>query len=236
MKDTVYEATEEQYGYTRSQCARCGYYEDTITSCKIRLDEKGNKVSVHEGVAVEDSESQSDCTRPGTRKYKCKICKKTYEVEIPEILPAKEHTWEINVGDEATCEETGTKTCSVCGAREEIPALGHNMVEDPENSQEASYDEKGIKAYKCSNPDCEETNEVYTQRKHQDGSAVLTVGTKSVSVKESSLLPGSEGLYFKFTPTATKGVIDSGMGLNPPSEHEEDRRSNLSVPAQAAPS
>ena len=53
MKDTVYEATEEQYGYTRSQCARCGYYEDTITSCKIRLDEKGNKVSVHEGVAVE---------------------------------------------------------------------------------------------------------------------------------------------------------------------------------------
>lgn len=204
MKDTVYEATEEQYGYTRSQCARCGYYEDTITSCKIRLDEKGNKVSVHEGVAVEDSESQSDCTRPGTRKYKCKICKKTYEVEIPEILPAKEHTWEINVGDEATCEETGTKTCSVCGAREEIPALGHNMVEDPENSQEASYDEKGIKAYKCSNPDCEETNEVYTQRKHQDGPAVLTVGTKSVSVKESSLLPGSEGLYFKFTPTATK--------------------------------
>ena len=59
MKDTVYEATEEQYGYTRSQCARCGYYEDTITSCKIRLDEKGNKVSVHEGVAVEDSESQT---------------------------------------------------------------------------------------------------------------------------------------------------------------------------------
>ena len=160
MKDTVYEATEELYGYTRSQCARCGYYEDTITSCKIRLDEKGNKVSVHEGVAVEDSESQPDCTRPGTRKYKCKICKKTYKVEIPEILPAKEHTWEINVGDEATCEKTGTKTCSVCGAREVIPALGHNMVEDPENSQEASYDEKGIKAYKCSNPDCEETNEV----------------------------------------------------------------------------
>ena len=63
---------------------------------------------------------------------------------------------------------------------------------------------KALKLTSVPNPDCEETDEVYTQRKHQDGSAVLTVGTKSVSVKKSSLLPGSEGLYFKFTPTATK--------------------------------
>lgn len=93
LKDTAYEPTEDSYGYIRSECSRCGYHKDTVTSCKVRTDENGNKISVHEAVAVPDSESQSDCTKPGTRKYKCSICKKTYEVEIPEELPAKEHTW-----------------------------------------------------------------------------------------------------------------------------------------------
>ena len=210
MVTTEYPPTESSYGYTRAKCSRCGYYEDTITSCKIRLDEDGKPVSVHEGEAIANSESQPVCTRPGTRKYKCKLCKKIYEVEIPDKLPAKEHTWTILEGDEASCEEPGTRTCSVCNETETIPATGHKMVRDEEKSQPASYAEKGVEASKCQNQGCDETEETYTQRLFKKGSFALSTGAKNVSVSESSIPEGADGIYYPFTPKETKLYYVSG--------------------------
>ena len=42
---------------------------------------------------------------------------------VPFELRKSKHTWKVT--KKATCTSGGTRTCSVCGATEETPALGH---------------------------------------------------------------------------------------------------------------
>ena len=205
MKETKYAPTESSYGYTHSECSRCGYYVDTITSCKVRIVD-GKEVFEHEGTPISGSESQEDCTKPGTRKYKCTLCKRTYEKAIPEELPAKEHTWVVEKGDEATCEEDGLKSCTVCKTTEVIAKLGHKKVKDEANSRPATYDEKGVNAYKCSNEGCEQTWEEYTKRLC-DYKGTIAVGSKALNIPEGK---NAHGYYYKFSPAATKNYFVTG--------------------------
>ena len=205
MKDTEYKPTETSYGYTHSECSRCGYYVDTITSCKVRIVD-GKEVFEHEGTPISGSENQADCEKPGTRKYKCRLCKRIYEVEIPEELPKREHNWTVAEGDAATCEEDGVRSCTLCGKTETIPKLGHKWVKDEANSKAATYEEKGITVYKCSNTGCEETKEEYTKRLRME-KGTLTTGSKYLNIADGT---NNYGFYYKFTPTATKNYFVTG--------------------------
>lgn len=205
MRDTAHEATENSYGYTRSECSRCHYYVDTITSCKVRIVD-GKKVYEHEGTPIADSDSQPDCEKVGTRKYKCRLCKKIYEVEIPEELPAKEHNWTVLEGDEASCDEAGVKTCEVCGKTETMPKLGHQWIKDEENSRAATYEEKGVNAWKCSRTGCEEVKEEYIKRLRNE-KGTLSVGSKYLSIPDGK---NTYGFYYKFTPAVTKNYFVTG--------------------------
>lgn len=206
MKDTEYLPTEDKYGYTHSECSRCGYFVDTITHCKIRFDQAGNRIDAHEGDPVQGSESQPDCEKPGTMQYKCRLCKKIYEVEIPDQLPAKAHNWVTEEGDEATCEEEGEETCSVCKMTRVISKLGHKWVVDEANTKAATYDDKGVTAYKCSNPGCDETKETYTPRLRDEGGSVRA-GSNYIRIGEGT---NTHGKYYKFIPSATKNYYVSG--------------------------
>lgn len=206
MRDTEIKPTVDKYGYIHSECSRCGYFVDTITHCKIRIDKDGKETDVHEGDPITGSESQTDCEKPGTRKYKCRLCKKIYEVEIPNELPAKEHNWEIGEDDAASCEEDGVKTCKNCGKTEAIPKLGHKWIKDEANSRAATYDEKGVNAWKCSNTGCDETKEDYIKRL-RDEKGTLSTGSKYLNIPDGK---NTHGFYYKFTPTATKNYFVTG--------------------------
>lgn len=205
MKDTSYEPTENSYGYTRSECSRCGYYVDTITSCKVRIVD-GKNVYAHEGTPIAGSESQPDCEKPGTIKYKCRLCKRIYEVEIPDKLPEKNHNWITEPGDEPTCEEDGLKTCSACKKTMVDPKLNHAWIKDEANSKAATYEEKGVNAWKCSRTGCEATKEEYIKRLRVEKGTVKA-GSTSLNISAGT---NNYGFYYKFTPTVTKNYYVTG--------------------------
>ena len=203
MKETKHEATENDYGYTHAECSRCGYYVDTITSCKVRIVD-GEKVFEHEGTPISGSDRQEDCTKPGTRKYKCNLCKRIYEKEIPDELPAKEHSWVVE--EKATCEEDGLKICSVCKKEETLPKTGHQWVKDEANSRAATYEERGVTVYRCANEGCEQTKEDSIKRLC-DEREWIGMGSKYLNISAGT---NTHGLYYRFTPSETKNYFVTG--------------------------
>ena len=75
-----------------------------------------------------------DCENGGYTTHTCGRCGDSY---VTDETSALGHTEEVIPGKDATCTETGLtegKKCTVCGettvAQEEIPALGHDWLED----------------------------------------------------------------------------------------------------------
>ena len=75
---------------------------------------------------VETSRTDSTCKDKGSVSYKCSRCDDTYTEE----LSLADHDWEETI--EATCDNAGELTCSVCGATEEIPQLVDECSVEPE--------------------------------------------------------------------------------------------------------
>ena len=77
---------------------------------------------------------EATCTEAGESERTCTVCG---EKEEKKPIKALGHDWKDGaVAKEATCTEKGSKhqTCSRCNATQtaDIPALGHNYVDDEE--------------------------------------------------------------------------------------------------------
>ena len=72
---------------------------------------------------------KATCKKEGKIVTKCKFCGK---VASTKKIAKTKHTWKVT--KKATCTAGGTRTCSVCGATEGTPALGHAWTTTYEGS------------------------------------------------------------------------------------------------------
>ena len=115
--------TEDGYCVIVTCCTVCGVETSRET---VTVEAQG-----HEYEAVVTA---PDCVSGGYTTYTCSVCGDSY---VADETSALGHTEEVIPGKDATCTETGLtegKKCTVCGettvAQEEIPALGHDWLED----------------------------------------------------------------------------------------------------------
>ena len=95
---------------------------------------------------------EATCTEAGESERTCTVCG---EKEEKKPIKALGHDWKDGaVAKEATCTEKGSKnqTCSRCNATQtaDIPALGHNYVDDEEGLVPATCEAVGSKNQHCS--------------------------------------------------------------------------------------
>lgn len=148
---TVAEATFNEDGQERKDCANCDYYE---TNRLPKLSE-GHVCSF---TGKEEIVNNPTCTESGSKKVYCNVtaCGKYTTVSI-DPTGHTEGEWEIK--DSATCTETGTevKKCTVCGEElqsKPIDANGHDWDDGTVTTAPDCLNE-GVKTFHCSN--CTET-------------------------------------------------------------------------------
>ncbi|MBE6784635.1 MAG: hypothetical protein E7538_00175 [Ruminococcaceae bacterium] len=134
------EATCEAEGKVEAYCAVCN---DVLSTEEIPV--KAHNYVAGEAVAP-------SCTTSGYTPYTCS-CGKTYNV-YDASKPATGHSL-VEGASTANCTKAGkmTLTCSVCSnytTTVDVPALGHNYVEDASAATEATCAAPATKTYKCS--------------------------------------------------------------------------------------
>ena len=107
-------------------------------------------------------DTPATCTEKGEQHGTCSVCGETVTEEIAALNPDGHTPSEWVTTKAATCTEKGERqtTCSVCNqiaAKEEIPALGHNFIDDKIITY-ATPDTSGTKQQKCSN--CGQTQNI----------------------------------------------------------------------------
>ena len=131
-------------------CTEKGKVEAYCTVCNDVLSTEEIPVKAHNYVASEAV--APSCTTSGYTPYTCS-CGKTYDV-YDASKPATGHSL-VEGASTANCTEAGkmTLTCSVCSnytTTVDVPALGHNYVEDASAATEATCAAPATKTYKCS--------------------------------------------------------------------------------------
>lgn len=134
-----------------ASCKTEGKVEAYCTVCNDVLSTETIPVKAHNFVAQTPA-VEATCTTSGYTVYKC-TCGDTYNV-YDESKPAKGHTL-VEGASTANCTTGGTKTlsCSVCKnytVNVNVPALGHNYVENTSAATEATCASPATKTYKCS--------------------------------------------------------------------------------------
>ena len=118
-----------------ASCTETGSY-DSVVYCSVCSEELSRETVTVEaqGHEYEAVVTAPDCVSGGYTTYTCSVCGDSY---VADETSALGHTEEVIPGKDATCTETGLtegKKCTVCGettvAQEEIPALGHDWLED----------------------------------------------------------------------------------------------------------
>ncbi len=110
------------------------------------------------------------CAKDGSYVAKCTLCKEEF---VKETLPATGHSFNTYLQDSyvpSTCQQEGSITfaCSNKDCHEikveKLPVNqnAHNMVEDPDNSREATCTEAAYTAFKCENAGCTHVYNVFT--------------------------------------------------------------------------
>ncbi len=131
-------------------CTEKGKVEAYCTVCNDVLSTEEIPVKAHNYVAGEAV--APSCTTSGYTPYTCS-CGKTYNV-YDASKPATGHSL-VEGASTANCTKAGkmTLTCSVCSnytTTVDVPALGHNYVEDASAATEATCAAPATKTYKCS--------------------------------------------------------------------------------------
>lgn len=134
-----------------ASCKTEGKVEAYCTVCNDVLSTEIIPVKAHNFVAHTPA-VEPTCTTSGYTVYKC-TCGDTYNV-YDESKPAKGHTL-VEGASTANCTTGGIKTlsCSVCKnytVNVNVPALGHNYVENTLAATEATCASPATKTYKCS--------------------------------------------------------------------------------------
>ncbi len=109
----------------------------------------GSVALTHDFTGKETVISAATCTTDGEKTVKCSRCDVTTNVIIPKLG----HSYSDWVKTDATNDNAGSWSheCSICGKVEtlEIPAGGHNLVEDTDAYVAPTCTTKGKQVYKC---------------------------------------------------------------------------------------
>lgn len=149
------------------------------------------------------------CGHQGIEKRECSVCRMTEYQVTPKLA---EHNWDSGVETvKATCTRDGLKTytCGTCGATktETIDSPGgHNLVNDPDNSQAATCTSPEIVAQKCSNADCDYTTKEVGAALGHDLEATTTVAATCNNAGYKVLKCNNTGCdygYTEYTDAAT---------------------------------
>lgn len=142
---------------TNATCTDTGkiVYTCTAKDCgvtkEVTLDKLQHTFELQETVAA-------TCTNKGYQTYKCATCTESYVKFIEGEVTG--HSYKT-IENTATCTEGGTLTleCETCKDRitADVPALGHDYVEDISAATTATCKAPATKTYKCNNAGCGNT-------------------------------------------------------------------------------
>ncbi len=154
---------------TEATCTKTGSVEAYCSVCDTSFESTTIPVKAHSYTA--GTPQAPTCTTSGYTPYTC-ACGDTYNV-YDASKPATGHTL-VEGASTATCTKAGTKTlsCSVCknySVSVNVPALGHNYIEDTSAASKATCATPATKTYNCSL--CSDSYIEYTGDKLTDDSA-----------------------------------------------------------------
>ncbi|MBR2079504.1 MAG: InlB B-repeat-containing protein, partial [Clostridia bacterium] len=117
---TAIEATCQHGAGIEYKCTGCNYSYIEETSTELGEHAKSESYIV---------DTEATCTTAGSGHYFCTVCGATLDTVT---IPAKGHSFKVEVTKDATCTKEGTRTytCTVCDYSEEetIPLAQHNYV------------------------------------------------------------------------------------------------------------
>ena len=138
---------------TDATCTNGGYITYTCENAncnetKLELID-GSAALMHDFTGTETVVTDATCTTDGEKTVECSRCDVTTNVIIPKLG----HSYSAWEKIDATNDKAGSWShrCSICGKEEtlEIPAGGHNLVEDTAAYVAPTCTTKGKQVYKC---------------------------------------------------------------------------------------
>ncbi|MGN1418378.1 MAG: hypothetical protein ACI4W6_03535 [Acutalibacteraceae bacterium] len=181
----TYTSAEHTWGTPVTEAANCLHGSGTTKTCTVcgRVSATyDDTLGSHVKSASYAVDTQPTCTATGTGHYYCTVCGTSLDTVT---IPAKGHSYTVNVTKAATCTTTGTREikCSVCGltTTETIPLVQHDYAQVGDTVT-ATCAHGSYRTMKCNN--CTSTYKEYlSDPVAHDWQITVTPGSAGVNGK-----------------------------------------------------